>query len=369
MSAPAFIPGLRLGQLLYEEAARPIIEGIVAPGDYAAALIGYGSDVLGYDTERSTDHNWGPRFQVFLRSASGRADALDEALRAGLPPVFHGWPTSFTDPDPEDNGTQLLDPGAQGPVNHLVEITTLSAFLQRYIGRESYADLDEIDWLVLPDQRLLELTSGAVFHDPQGDLASMRRALGAWPRDVWIYRMACQWRRIAQQESFVGRCAELGDTLGMRIVTARLARDLMKMGFLMEKRPAPYEKWLGTAFARLSCASVLTAPLEAALAAADYPGIEAGLAALYRELGEMHNRLGVTGPVDPAPRQFFNRPWLVARGDRFANALLAAIQSPALRAIPIRIGSIEQFVDSPDYIENVDMYARTKRLFKPSGER
>ena len=66
MSGRPFIPGLALGRMLYEEAARPIIEGIVPSASYAAALIGYGSDVMGFDSERSTDHNWGPRFQVFL---------------------------------------------------------------------------------------------------------------------------------------------------------------------------------------------------------------------------------------------------------------------------------------------------------------
>jgi hypothetical protein len=33
---------------------------------YSAALIGWGSDVLGFDSERSTDHNWGPRLQLLL---------------------------------------------------------------------------------------------------------------------------------------------------------------------------------------------------------------------------------------------------------------------------------------------------------------
>src|SRR4029453_11518452 len=42
----------------------------VAPGlagvPHAAALLGNGSEVLGYDDEVSTDHDFGPRVQVFL---------------------------------------------------------------------------------------------------------------------------------------------------------------------------------------------------------------------------------------------------------------------------------------------------------------
>ena len=361
-----FIPGLRLGRMLYEEAGRAIIEAIVPGSAYAASLIGYGSDVLGYDTERSTDHNWGPRFQLFLAPEVLRenGDALDAALRDGLPHVFHGYATGFTEPDPLDNGSQMPDPEAAGPVNHLVEITSIADFLSRYLGRDSVTGIGLLDWLVIPDERLLELTAGAVFHDPRGELAAVRRALTEYPRDVWIYKLACQWRRIAQQESFVGRCNEAGDFIGMKVVTGRLVRDIMKLCFLVERTYAPYEKWLGSAFARLQCAPAMTPLLDAALRAVAYPEVERSLAAAYRALGELHNTLGITGPIDPSPRPYFDRPYLVVKADRFANALLAAISAEELRAIPIRIGAIDQFVDSPDYIENVAMYEKTRGLFE-----
>jgi hypothetical protein len=364
---PAFIPGLKLGRMLYEETARFIIEGVVAPGSYAAALMGYGSDVLGYDTARSTDHNWGPRFQVFLDTdlPDRTAEDLDDALRAGLPHVFHGYATGFSEPDPLDNGTQVPDPAAAGPVNHLVEIELLPAYVERYLGRDPRAGMGPLDWLSLPDERLLELTSGEVFHDPRGELAELRALLPECPREIWIYKLACQWRRIAQQESFVGRCDEADDFVGMKVVTARLVRDVMKMCFLMERTYAPYEKWLGSAFKRLRCAASISPLLNAALRGNRYPAVERALTGAYQALGEMHNALGVTGWIDPAPRGFFSRPYQVIKADRFANALLAAIQSPELRAVPVRIGSIDQFIDSPDYIENVALYGKTRRLYEP----
>jgi hypothetical protein len=352
--------------MLYEEAARSIIEAIVPRESYAAALIGYGSDVLGYDTERSTDHNWGPRFQLFLTPELARActDTLDAALKRGLPHVFHGYATGFTEPDPLDNGAQMPDPDATGPVNHLIEITTIADFLGRYLGSDPRTGLGLLGWLVFPDERLLELTSGAVFHDPRGELAAFRAALSDCPRDVWVYKLACQWRRIAQQESFVGRCAETADIIGMRVVTARIVRDAMRLCFLMEKIYAPYEKWLGAAFTRLRCSGTLAPLLTHALEAHDYKEVEGSLNAVYRALGEMHNGLGITGTIDASPRMFFNRPYQVIQADRFVNALLAAIGSEELRAIPIRIGAIDQFIDSPDYIENVDMYRKTLGLYR-----
>ena len=61
-----FIPGLELNRAFYREAVAPILAANFARLKYSAALIGYGSDVLGYDSERSTDHEWGPRLMLFL---------------------------------------------------------------------------------------------------------------------------------------------------------------------------------------------------------------------------------------------------------------------------------------------------------------
>lgn len=61
-----FIPGLELSKSFYKEAVKPILETQFSGLRYSAASIGYGSDVLGFDTPVSTDHEWGPRLLLFL---------------------------------------------------------------------------------------------------------------------------------------------------------------------------------------------------------------------------------------------------------------------------------------------------------------
>ena len=61
-----FIPGLELNELFYKELVAPILKRNFQNIKYSAALIGWGSEVLGYDDAQSTDHNWGLRFQIFL---------------------------------------------------------------------------------------------------------------------------------------------------------------------------------------------------------------------------------------------------------------------------------------------------------------
>lgn len=362
-----FVPGLALGRMFFEEAGREIVESVVPRDSYSAALVGKGSDVLGFDTGRSTDHDWGPRFQVFLPEEQFDATSarLDRELRRHLPAVFHGFDVGFTDPDPEDGGTQMPTHAAEGSVQHLVEIATIRAWLHGHLGVRDVTALSPLDWLTFPEQRLVEVTSGEVFHDPRGELTRIREALREYPRDVWLYRMACQWQRLSQVEAFAGRCAEVGDDVGMRVVAARIVKDAIKLCFLMERRYAPYDKWLGTAFGRLACGPMMGPLFSAALAASTYADMEPSLVEIYRKLGEMHNALAVTGPMDAAPRQFFSRPYTVMRSDRFANALLRAVESEELRRIPVRMGGIDQLIDNTDFIESPSAYRKAIGLYRP----
>ena len=61
-----FLKGMELCEGFFNSCARGIIEEHFPNLRYTAGLIGYGSDVLGYDDPVSTDHMWGPRFYLFL---------------------------------------------------------------------------------------------------------------------------------------------------------------------------------------------------------------------------------------------------------------------------------------------------------------
>ena len=63
----AFIKGKELCRGFFEQVAKPTLDRRFPGLVYSAGLLGYGSDVLGYDDVVSTDHMWGPRFYLFLR--------------------------------------------------------------------------------------------------------------------------------------------------------------------------------------------------------------------------------------------------------------------------------------------------------------
>ncbi len=337
--APEFVPGLQLARRFYATVVRPLLEEQFSQVPYAAALLGPGSEVVGFDSQRSTDHDWGPRLQIFLpdSDADCHAAALTAMLASRLPESFRGYPVAFP---------VTGEPG--GPVRHRVEVTGLGAWLASQLGFDPRHAVTLLDWLATPAQRLAEFTTGEVFHDGPGELSRARDTMAWYPHDVWLHLLACQWQRIGQEEAFPGRCAEAGDDLGSAIVTARLARDLMRLCLLMHRRYPPYSKWLGTAFTRLPGTAGLTASLAAAISAGSWPAREQHLREAYETVAVLHNQLGLTPPLDTSTRRFYDRPYQVIGAVRFTAVLREAITDPQIRRLPLT-GAMDQFVmDSTD---------------------
>jgi hypothetical protein len=340
----AFVRGLDLARGFYADAVAPLLRDV----PHSAALLGWGSDVLGFDTERSTDHGWGPRLQVFVEDRE--AGAVDELLEARLPAEYRGWPVRF---------------GWDGrPVTKHVEVAPLGDWLEQQLGLDPRTGMSFRDWLAMPQQALLEVTSGAVFHDGLGELGPLRDALHWYPDEVWLWLLASQWRRLGQEEHFVGRTAEVGDDLGSRMIASRLVRDVIRLCFLLERRYAPYSKWLGSAFRALDAYGSLRGALADALAAAEYPEREAALTRAVEEVGRRHNALGITDELDPSVRPFHSRPFRVLDSQRFADACFDRITDPWLRSLP-PIGAIDQFVDSTDVLSYPPRARRTALMYEP----
>ncbi|GAA2266518.1 DUF4037 domain-containing protein [Streptomyces amakusaensis] len=355
ISDPDFVPGLELSGALYEEAVRPILRDGFPGLRYTAARVGSGSEVLGFDTARSADHEWGPRLELFLAPADRDRHGADirRLLAERLPKRVRGWPTNFRESDDalDPAGRMLL---TEGPVNHRVDVHEAHAWLSERLGLEwAGAVPADRDWAAVPQQRLAEVTGGAVFRDDLGVLTAARSALAWYPEQVWRYLLACQWQRISQEEAFVGRCAEVGDDLGSALAAGRLVRDLMRLCLLLERRYAPYGKWLGSAFGRLAVAESLAPSLRGALAATEYGVREGHVCDAYETVAALQNASGLTDPVDPGRRPYHSRPFLVLHAERFAQALARTVTSPGLRELPL-VGGVDQWADSTDLLSRPD---------------
>jgi hypothetical protein len=366
--ATDFVPGLELARAFFSQAVQPLLATRMPAATYAAALLGPGSDVLGFDTPVSTDRDWGPRLQLFLPEPelAERAPAIDRLLRNELPSEFFGFATGFSEPDRAGH-RYPLGPDAR-PVNHLIEITSVERFAFRLLGFSPLADMGARQWLLAPQERLLELTAGEVFVDPFGELTKLRERLRYYPRQIWLYLMAAQWRRLGRREELAARAGMSGDDLGSRLLVASLVREIIHLAFLLERRYAPWDQWLTRAFSRLRCAARLGHALSRALAAYDWMQRELRLMDAYAIVTSLHNNLGLTRPL-PTVSERGSRGFLRIEADKFARALAETVEDEELKPLlPALAGGVDQLVASDEVILDPSLVARLGVLYEDMGE-
>jgi hypothetical protein len=318
----AFVPGLELSRQFYQELVRPILDAGFPGLAHSAALLGRGSEVLGFDDQMSTDHDWKARVLIFLRETEHEhhGDSVREHLRRELPPTFRGHQVAAA-------------------------VHTVRGYLLDRLAVDVDLELEPHDWLTLPEHGLRMFTAGEVYRDDVG-LQAARDRLAYYPRDVWLYLLIAGWWRIHPEANLVGRVGSVGDELGSALIGSRLVSDMMRLCFLMERQYAPYSKWFGTAFSRLDCGPDLSRTLWRVVRAEAWPERENALAAAYGKLAAAHNALGLTDPVSLEIEQLWGRPFKVPWAD-FPSLLRAQIRDPTVRSIAERwpTGPVDQFRD------------------------
>jgi hypothetical protein len=193
-----------------------------------------------------------------------------------------------------------------------------------------------------------------------------------YPHDVWLYLLASAWNRIGQEEHLMGRAGLAGDEIGSALIGARLVRDIMRLCFLMERVYAPYPKWFGTAFRRLSCAAEISPHLEAALISPTWQEREKHLVPAYEQIAAMHNDLQITKPLPATSGNFFGRPFQVIELiGGFSKTIAGCIEDPDVKRIAERglIGSIDQISDNTDVVSQSKWRRTLRELYGRNRER
>lgn len=247
---PTTMKGLELAKHFYFECVRPIIEAQMPEilNTHAAGLIGYGSDVIGNDDESSRDHEWGPRLIIFLDNTDypRLAKGLNRVLAHSLPPTFMGFPTRFQ----QDMWGSLVMSAASGGRPH-INVTTVQRFLELTTGYR-HAPSTEQEWLLIPEQRLLELTRGEIFYDGMGEITAVRQQLAYFPDSIWKYRLSYALESLGWELGLISMCAKRGDYLSMHLNIAVTVKRVMQLTFLANRTYCPsYAKWLHREFAKL----------------------------------------------------------------------------------------------------------------------
>lgn len=357
-----FIKGMDLCEGFFNERAKPIIEENFPELKYSAGLIGYGSDVLGYDDPVSTDHMWGPRFYLFLSDADiSKKNDIIKALSENLPYTYKGYSVNFTEPDPNDCGVQHPKFITEGKVNPLVFIHTFDEYLNEQLGTADLDNITPIQWLVFSEHRLLSLVSGKFFIDSLNYTEKIEK-IKYYPNEVKLYMIASNWEIIASEQAFVKRCGECGDEVGSQLVCARIAERLMRLCFLYKDTYAPYSKWFGTAFGKLDIDERIKQTISDALSANCLVERENKIVEAQALVADVHNVSGLTDYVDYCIESYFGRNIKVIFADKFVDVTVKELKNTAFGNTPL-IGTLSQVGGLSAFADEKEFYPQIIRLY------
>lgn len=244
--------GLQLSRAYYEafgkdmlHSAFPALEGIVAVG-----LVGEGSECFGWDDEISRDHDFGPRFCLFLPDSeevvSSRAEFQLERAYAKLPKEFRGFVRQKTNPVG----------GARDGVMRI------GAFYEKFIGAPR-APETLLDWLNIPEHFLATATNGEVFRDDEGTFSRIRKGLSQYPEDIWKKKLAAALLQMNKAGQYnYRRILRHGETCAAQLSVVEFCRAARRAAFLFNHTYEPYYKWAPRAMRHLAMFSEFSETIE-----------------------------------------------------------------------------------------------------------
>jgi hypothetical protein len=240
--------GLAISQEFIKSILLPLLQEELKE-DYdriAVAVVGTGSDVLGLDDEVSRDHHWGPRANIMYPRE--HASRLEPQVKKTLGKV----PAKFGQFDVQVNIGNMTG----------VCCSEIESFFRHFLGTDQFPSQD-LDWLKLCEVDLFHVTAGTIVYDGLGQLSQRCNALSLYPENVWKKRLAdwCMYVTGRDAPYNLHRVSKRQDDLTCSIYFGLCVKRLMELCFTLNRRYAPYTKWLNRMFRELPNYADQLAPL------------------------------------------------------------------------------------------------------------
>ncbi|RME42173.1 MAG: DUF4037 domain-containing protein [Chloroflexi bacterium] len=196
----------------------------------AFGVFGYGSEVLRLDDAYSSDHHWGLRINAVMPDALYRQkrDEILATVDASLPETYRGHPLR-----------EGLGPGKG------LSLMSLEGFLRQTIGIDHVPQNYE-EWLNAPEEDIIHVINGEIWHDESGRFSAIRNALAAYyPEPVRLRRIAHWCRYYSGMGSYALHRALLrNNSYFATVAFGKAIRWGVQLAFLLEKVYYPYDKWI-----------------------------------------------------------------------------------------------------------------------------
>lgn len=224
--------GLELSEKYYEAHGRQMLETQFPQiiDQTAVGLVGQGSECLGFDDEISMDHDYGPSFCIWLpREVYNKYGKQIQAAYDALPQEFMGY------------AGRVVEEQGQGRVG----VLCLEDFYREILGRETVPVTNQ-EWLDVQEENLATATNGKIFNDWLGQFTKIRENLMKYyPREVWMRRLVQSMAKAAQAGQYnYARAMKRGERITAEIALTEFIKESMRIVYLLNKKYAPYDKWM-----------------------------------------------------------------------------------------------------------------------------
>lgn len=309
------VSGLKLARAFWTQMGKPMIAAKYPQyaGRIASGLVGHGSECYGFDDAYSQDHDFGPRFCLWLTDedyaaigeqleadyealprkfsvdaqgrvtfeAHARSDASGAFPSAGagstIIPDAANAPTPGTATDdaataksgaassdvaeamttPIDAPLFPVTPRAQG-ANRRDGVFRIGDFFESITGyRTAPAQTAPHEWLMLAESTLAAATNGEVFADPTGQFSKTRQGFKDMPDDVRLALISKRLGMITQAGQYnLPRSLKRGDGAAAWLSIHEFVQATASLVFLVNVPMVvgymPYYKWQFAALRKLS---------------------------------------------------------------------------------------------------------------------
>lgn len=265
------VSGLKLARAFWTQMGKPMIAAKYPQyaGRIAAGLVGHGSECYGFDDAYSQDHDFGPRFCLWLTDEDYAA--IGEQLEAdyeALPRKFSvdaQGRVTFEAHARSDASGAFSSAGAGSPVtpraqgaNRRDGVFRIGDFFESITGYHTApAQTAPHEWLMLQESTLAAATNGEVFADPTGLFSKTRQGFKNMPDDVRLALISKRLGMIAQAGQYnLPRSLKRGDGAAAWLSIHEFVQATASLVFLVNVPMVvgymPYYKWQFAALRKLS---------------------------------------------------------------------------------------------------------------------
>lgn len=265
------VSGLKLARAFWTQMGKPMIAAKYPQyaGRIAAGLVGHGSECYGFDDAYSQDHDFGPRFCLWLTDEDYAA--IGEQLEAdyeALPRKFSvdaQGRVTFEAHARSDASGAFPSAGAGSPVtpraqgaNRRDGVFRIGDFFESITGYHTApAQTAPHEWLMLQESTLAAATNGEVFADPTGLFSKTRQGFKNMPDDVRLALISKRLGMIAQAGQYnLPRSLKRGDGAAAWLSIHEFVQATASLVFLVNVPMVvgymPYYKWQFAALRKLS---------------------------------------------------------------------------------------------------------------------